>query len=314
MAGPLQFITDILSGGTNTTVEAPEMSDEEKQFLNQINEALASQQAYYDQMMPIFAHQMHYKLVGEEGSVPQDLLDQQSELQSEIDKLNEKVSGGGWGFENVTKDKIADLEDQLNSVNSQIEGYQKTQKWVKMTDEEWYNDSQTTDTERRQWDIYQGQMDRYQKALAGELPLTEQMTQQKADEFKQLKGMLGITGDTPETARAQDTISAQQLAAFNKKWSTAEEQQRYNELGTAGQGYTNITALAQNVPAQNVGTMQNLGNIYGNTIQGYGSLLQPYQAYNQMAYNAQAQNQATQAQMYGSTLNLAGLLGMAAIV
>ena len=234
-----------LSGKTGKgDVETPQMSQEEKDLLKLESQALTDQIAFNEKMMPIYAHQMHYKIEGGE--------------------------------------------------------------WIQMTDNEWYNSAMTTDRQRQEWDIAGKQMKRYEQALAGEIPLTQQMKDQKQTEFRQLADASGITGDTVENAQAEDTIGVQKLGEFQKRWGLVEEAQRYGELGITGQAMLQSQGLTNNLATQKVGTLSGIGNWSNNV--NFGSLLQPYQAYNEMGYQSQAQNQSNQSQQQGSLFNLIGLL------
>jgi len=240
-----------LSGKTGKgDVETPKPSAEELALMATQNELLQTQLDYTNQMMPVYAHQMHYS-VGADGE------------------------------------------------------------WIQMTDNEWYNSSMTTDRQRQEWDIAGKQMKRYEQALAGEIPLTQQMKDQKQTEFRQLADASGITGDTVENAQAEDTIGVQKLGEFQKRWGLVEEAQRYGELGTAGQAALQGSSLTGNLATQKVGTLSGIGQNYGGLANQFGNLLQPYQMYNQMDYQASAQNQSNQMQQQGSLLNLGGMLGAA---
>ena len=245
--GVTDKVNKVLGVGDKNDVATPEMGQEEKDLLKLQTQALTDQIAFNEKMMPIYAHQMHYKVEGGE--------------------------------------------------------------WIQMTDNEWYNSSMTTDRQRQEWDIAGKQMKRYEQALAGEIPLTQQMKDQKQTEFRQLADASGITGDTVENAQAEDTIGVQKLGEFQKRWGLVEEAQRYGELGTTGQAMLQSQGLTNNLATQKVGTLSGIGNWSNNV--NFGSLLQPYQAYNQMGYQASAQNQSNQMQQQGSLLNLGGMLGAA---
>jgi hypothetical protein len=185
--------------------------------------------------------------------------------------------------------------------------------WVRMSDQEWYNSPLTTVTERSQWDLHQSQIERQRKALAGEVPLTEAMKQAKQEEFKRLRRSTGtISGADPSSADAGDTIAAQRLAEFDKKWGLVEEAQRHGELGAANQAMMQNRALMEQ-SQRGAGQMTGLGDIYGQQASGYSSIMQPYAAYNQAAYQAQAANQATQMNFLNSMIGGAALLGGAAL-
>jgi hypothetical protein len=154
--------------------------------------------------------------------------------------------------------------------------------WTKMSDEEWYNAPTTTTADKKQWDIYKSQLDRYQSALQGTLPLNKGMQTEKQKEYTSMIGQ-GISGSTPETAKATDTIGAQRLNNFSTKWTTEQDQEQQAALGmmpsmtASGQALTGIAS--QNV--QNIGATGQ-----------YQALLQPYMEYNRAKYQSQAQGTA----------------------
>lgn len=232
-------------------VEAPKMSAQEQAYLAEITEMVKEQRAFTEMMMPAYAHQMHYKIEGDE--------------------------------------------------------------WIPMSDAEWLSDPRTTDSQRRQFEIMTLQQRRTQQALEGELPLTEGMKRRREEEFEQLKAGTGITG-TYDKAVAEDTIGIQKLKAFKQRWGEMEEAQRFGELGAGTQRLGALTGLTQAGTAGRIGGLQQLGMAQQPAIQGYASLMQPYQAYNQMGYQAQAATAANQAAMTGSVLGLGGMLGAAAIM
>ena len=245
------YATNLLTGGGKGDVETPKPSAEELALMATQNELLQAQLDYTNQMMPVYAHQMHYSVDPKTGA------------------------------------------------------------WTQMSDDEWYNSPMITDRQRQEWDMQGKQMKRYEQALAGEIPLTQQMIDQKQTEFENLRDASGLSGDTPENASAEDTIGVQKLGEFNKRWGLVEEAQRYGELGTAGQAALQGSSLTGNLATQKVGTLSGIGQGYGGLANQFGNLLQPYQMYNQMGYQASAQNQSNQMQQQGSLLNLVGMLGAA---
>ncbi len=309
---------------STTTVQAPEPSAEESAIYSEILSLITQQQAWNQMMMPEYAHQMHYKIQEAAGEAPAEMYTQQSEYQEKYDYWQDRYNKykdawqanpsdtGSWKKYKEAEEEFSKIRSQLNILNDRITTYEETtsQEWVKMTDEEWYNDPETTDTERAQWDAYQAQLERYNKALAGEIPLTETMINQKQSEFEQLKQTFPtISGSSIDDATATDTIGIQNLNEFKKRWAEVEEAQRYGELSTAAQSTIGLTGLTTDLARSNIGTLAAIGGDNTSTISQYGSLLQPYMAYTQAGYQAQAANAATQASMYGSLLGLGGMLG-----
>lgn len=185
-----------------------------------------------------------------------------------------------------------------------------------MTDEEYRASLGPTDL--LAYDNLQLQLERQQKALKGELPLSEGLIQQKAQEFGNFKEAMAragnqITGDTPESATAQTTAGIQALKTFNSRWSLVEDAQRRGEL-TSGQSTINqTTGLLADVGQQDwsqaiafptrTSGLVNLANIAS----------QPLRDYRLMQYQANVQNAANSAGLLSGIGSLVGTLGGAAI-
>jgi hypothetical protein len=316
------------------SVDTPQPSQQETQLYSEIYNLINQQQAYYQMMMPSIAHEMHYKIVEGEATPYEMTEDEQAlagnyenaqaKLQALQDKWNSikdmPNSASQWlkygpKIEKA-KEQVAKYQTAYDNLQEKIGTYegQSSQQWVKMTDEEWYNDPNTTDAERAEWDAYVGALDRYNKAIAGELPLSETLQQQKQQEFEQLKSAFPtIQGDTWETATGTDTIGLQNLSEFKKRWATVEEAERYGTLTSGAQTAIATSGLTTGMATQDISNISGTGGILGGNVGAYQSLLAPYQAYTQMGYQAQAQNQAIQNQGWASLIGLGGMLGAAAI-
>jgi len=166
--------------------------------------------------------------------------------------------------------------------------------WTKMSDEEWY--AGAGDTERKQWDIYKSQLNRYGQALEGSLPLSKGMQTQKTEEFSALKNATGLKGSNASNAKGLDTLGAQRLNAFNTRWTNIQDQAQQEALGQSG----NMVAQGQALTGFGTGNVQTVG-----ATGQYNSLLEPYQNYNMLKYQSQAQNQQTTYGLLGTAAGLA---------
>jgi hypothetical protein len=165
--------------------------------------------------------------------------------------------------------------------------------WSKMSDSEWY--AKAGDTEKKQWDIYQKELGRYDKALEGGLPLSQGMQAAKEEEFQGFKNTSGITGGNLNTAKANDTIGVQRLDAMKKRWNLIQEQENQNALGQGG----NMVAQGQGLTGFGTGNPQMIGNT-----NAWNAVLDPYQQYNVANANFQQQQRQTQASNTGMAIGL----------
>jgi hypothetical protein len=165
--------------------------------------------------------------------------------------------------------------------------------WTKMSDSEWY--AKAGDTEKKQWDLYQKELGRYDKALEGGLPLSQGMQVARDEEFQGFKNTSGITGGNLNTAKANDTIGVQRLDAMKKRWNLIQEQEQQQALGQSG----NMVAQGQGLTGFGTGNPQMIGNT-----NAWNAVLDPYQQYNVANANFQQQQRQTQASNTGMAIGL----------
>jgi hypothetical protein len=176
------------------------------------------------------------------------------------------------------------------------------------------------------------QLDRVQKALRGELPVSEATTQQKARDFqlfKEAQARAGnpIEGDSPETASASSTPGIQALENFKKTYALREDEEKRGIINQGVGGVYGLPGSTPNTLAPGYGGSSQ-SPIFGLTgsaattfgpgssTSGYGGIsqlsgqaLQPYQFNRQLQSSIDAQNAANQAQ---SRSDLFGLIGTVA--
>jgi len=155
------------------------------------------------------------------------------------------------------------------------------------------------------------QIERQRKALMGELPLTEALTQQKATEFKSFKEAMAragnpIEGDEPGSAIAQTTSGIQALKTFNERWGLVEDAERRGELTLGQQTLTQTLGVASDIGQRDWSQQAAFPQRTAGLLTGIGQALQPYQFQRQMEYQANAQNAMNRAGILGGIGNLLG--------
>lgn len=147
----------------------------------------------------------------------------------------------------------------------------------------------------KQRELTQLNMDRYERALKGTLPVSEGLTQQKADDFKLLKENaarrgINITGDSPETATSDSTSGAALLGNFNKTYGLRTDAERQAQLSNNSNTSISLLGASQDTgPSALLSTGGNLANSYANAAAPYQNqrMLEYQSAVNQFNYNQQ---------------------------
>jgi hypothetical protein len=304
-------------------VEEPQPSAQEQELLDALLEDYKDQREESDALLPSQMHDAHmgWKWNTEDGLPPdsdepiyteeqQSIIDKRDELIKEIQ--NGKHDAGTLNGLNEIK---AGLDKQIASWDTKKKkaevGDTDYGSWVQLTDDEWYNSEDTTDSERRAFDLDKAQSERSLKAIKGELPLSESLLDQKQKEFDQLKQVYGITGDSLENASGNDTVAIQNLDAFKKRWAQMEDAQRFGNSSSSVESAIMSSGLTNDLTKNQTGMTMGLNNQGNNSFSQGMSLLSPFQNYNLAGYQARSQNQAVNAQMTSGLLGLiaAGLIG-----
>lgn len=148
---------------------------------------------------------------------------------------------------------------------------------------------------QKQTELNQLNMDRYERALRGTLPVSEGLTQQKADDFKLLKENaarrgIGISGESPETATSDSTAGAALLGQFNKTYGLRTDAERQAQLSSNSNSTLSLLGASQESgPASLLGVGGNLANSYSNAASPYANqrMLEYQSAVNQFNYDQQ---------------------------
>lgn len=278
------LIGDMFGGGGGSY---PGLSPEELELMRVQLEGYKSAIAENRALRPLILQQMG--LVEEGGATPETQAQISSLEQKKRDAENRlsaiKQRGSQFDVKAIpeVEKSIADIDAQI----AQLGGRMGTLR--QMTEEERLTGM--TELQRKQYDITSLELDRQQRALRGELPVTEALTQQKKKEFeifKEAQARQGniITGDTPEEAVAQSTSGIQSLRQFRERYGVLEEAQRFGQLergtGAVGAQY----GLLANIPQQRIGQLtafpqRNLGFLTAGQ-----NLMQPYQQQRYGEYQA----------------------------
>jgi len=185
----------------------------------------------------------------------------------------------------------------------------ETGAYRRMTDDE-YVDT-LGDTEKLLFRNLGVMAERQEKALAGDVPVSEFLGQKKTDDFRVFKenqARLGneIIGDDPDTATANTTPGIQSLNSFRDTWALTEEQERRNELQTTMGNVASSAGLLTNLSSDRYTKEMGFPGRYNFALAPYSS--QAGLLSNQALYNAQARSQ-TQSDIFG----LGGTLGGTAL-
>lgn len=161
--------------------------------------------------------------------------------------------------------------------------------------------------------------DRYEKALKGELPVSEGLIQRKAADWTLLKenaarkGIV-IEGDSPGTAVSNSTSGNELVTNFNKTYGLLEDAERRGEIASGYQtgllGGQTLNTAGTSVTA--FGPMAT-GSGYATGAGLLGGAMQPYTAQRQLQYSADVNNAALKSQNRAGWFQLgSGLLGLGA--
>ncbi len=222
------------------------------------------------------------------------------------------------GAQMATAQKANDaLNKYLDSLNTDdYKAYQKAQQ----------------DLQAQQTQIALAQGERQQKALAGELPLSEGTIQRKAQDFQLLKENAArsgnaIIGDDPSSAYSLSSPGVQALKEFNSRYAAVEGQERQGTLDSSAQTYLQSVGLSGNLAQGALNTTGQLSNPGGyattstslnpnstpvqnnlSLVQGYGSALNPYLQQQQMQWQTGQNNAQINAQNQAGWLQLGGTI------
>jgi hypothetical protein len=273
-----------------TTVEAPEISAKERDLQTLRLRQLRAQEREQLALRPFQLQTLG--LIEEDIKTPEI----EANLAAKLQEYNEAISREDWGTASRLGTEYEDMVARTKQVR-------------RLTEEE--RVAGLTPSQLRQEEIRGLQEERQLLALKGELPLTEQFTQQKKSQFEQFKEAQArqgniITGDTPEEAVAQSSPGIQALRQFRERFGILEEAQRRGEIQS---GTANLLALQGGISARQQQQLQQQIAFPGRRagfLTQLGQAQQPFQFQRGLQFQAGQQTAANRAQLFG---DIAGAFG-----
>lgn len=186
--------------------------------------------------------------------------------------------------------------------------------------------------QEQQTQIALAQGERQQKALAGELPVSQGTIDRKAADFQLLKENLArggnaIIGDDPGSAYSLSSPGTQALKEFNSRYAGIEDQERQGTLDSSAQTYAQSVGLSGNLGQTALTNTSSLSNPGGyaatstslnpnsspvqnnlSLVQGYSSAMNPYLQQQQMQWQTGQNNAQIGAANQAGWLQLGGTL------
>lgn len=237
---------------------------------------------------------------------------QKSDARAEQDKQISELQSQQMATAKRANDALEKYLDSLDTED--YKAYQKAQQ----------------DLQAQQTQIALQQGERTQKALKGELPLSEGTVQRKAQDFQLLKENLArggnaIIGDDPSSAYSLSSPGSQALKEFNSRYASLEDQERRGALDSGTSAYLQAVGLSGNLGKSDLGTVGQLSNPGGyassstslmpgvspvsnnlNLVQGYSSAMNPYLRQQEMQWQTGQNNAQIAAADRAGWMNLAG--------
>ena len=311
---------DFIFGG-DTTVEAPQPSEEERALQAKQLELIEQEEADTAALRPFLLQSLGLiedpALTAEEQT-EFDALTAKRDAQGEIQK--QKKQEGATAFisffgakdkedvsEEVTVIAGEDFTDADAARLAELQAKQDEGVVLReMTEEE--IDSGLTPSELRQKEIQTLTEERQILALKGELPISEAFKQQKQNEwekFKEANAQKGIVieGDTPEEGVSTSSPGIQAIRQFNERFDIVEDAQRRGEISQGTANLASITGTISGTKQQEFNNFIGFPGRTAGTSQRVGAAFQPFQ------FNSQMQFDANQANAANSAANTQALLG-----
>ncbi|MFQ5915724.1 MAG: hypothetical protein ACE5JS_21335, partial [Nitrospinota bacterium] len=261
--------------GGSTRVEAPQPSPEEIAIQREQLELMRQSRREQDLLRPFVLQQLGLVEVGGENIAAleakrrqlEDALGDLPEL-SPADALRDP---GAWATR-------AGIERAIADINMQIEAARSGATYRRMTEEERL--AGMTPVERQAHENLKLRLEREERALRGELPVSEGLIQTKEREFRQFKEAMAragnpIEGETPETATATTTPGVQALRAFRERFGVLEEAERRGELTAGSSAILQRMGITADISAQRAGMFAQLPTTSMRLAQGFAGLLEP---------------------------------------
>lgn len=117
---------------------------------------------------------------------------------------------------------------------------------------------------------------RYNRALKGEIPLSETSKIEKRKEFELLKEVAArkgnvIEGDSPEEAIGKSTAANEVLGDFKERWALRDDAEKRGEIASGSSLSLSRTGLNSSISGQNFGQALNARGLASTPILPYGA-------------------------------------------
>jgi len=237
-----------------------------------------------------------------------------TDLQAQRDRQDRQSSlRGPSRFDDELLAKQRAASDRAGELTQQILKFSVTRSKFEKTEERLEQEKRAKEFRGKQEDILNLQAERQEKALRGELPVSEATQRAKQDQFEQFKeaqGRIGnvILGDTPDEAAARGTGAQQALEGFRERFQVAEEAERRGELSQGGALFQSALGQVPSLGAGFAGTIPQIASPFG--LQAINQASSPF--FQQQSLDLQRfalQQQAQQGQRKSSKSGLFGGIG-----
>lgn len=155
------------------------------------------------------------------------------------------------------------------------------------------------------------ELDRYEKALSGQLPVSSATLQEEGRGFSAAKEALtsrgaNITGDSWQTATGSDSASIENLNRLRQTYQVSNEAEQQGILNSM-QGYRNAASTTDYLSQATGAYGPGAGSAaIGNGVSLASSAMQPYYNQRMMGYNTQVTNAQLQSQQQAAIYGLIG--------
>ena len=315
-----------MCGSSDVPPPPPQVSAEEE--LNQLNlDMLRQSRAEMEGLRPLLLAESGLQSKADIPGTPE--YEKKQTLQKNIgfyeNALDSGVGPGGINLSkadiNAYKDTLSKQKEELKTLGTQ---YAKTPERLSAEGRAKKLQEQVDLATERQLSLYGLQADRQEKALKGELPISEGTLQRKQEEFAALKERLTragnpVLGDTPETAYSPTTAGTQTLESFKRSYKLIEDSERQGELNQGSSALLGTLGLTSNIGNTRLAQSYETGAAgvpYQNLVGGPIGLInpslqaqQPYQFNRDMQFQTGMQSAANAAAEKAGYLQLAGQTG-----
>jgi len=301
----------------------------DEQLLNDINLSSIKEYAQFiAQLRPLLLQESGFTEVSN-PEFQQGLLERQAKVSSISQRIDDQLSAqkNSDGTPKFTREQIVNAINQSPEIQAairEVEAYKANTPAHRLekTPERKALEERFKKLEEQQLALTEQQLERQQKALRGEIPMSETLKKQAADEFnvfKEQQARAGniIIGDSYETAVGKGDAAIKNLSAYKDRVTAAKER----ELQAIIHGETPLAyggfELASGATGSRAYSMPGFPDIGGLSQLTLGAQ-QPFQFNRQLQYNydaLQAQKSENKknrrAQMLSGGLQLAAMLPFA---